>query len=158
MFILSGITWLKDNKNLPIVSLSLILNYKFMSRVIPQIEAWKSLISEISISRQTDDQTGSWNKFANLVVKLIIFDFIRWKCSRDLSWNIDILDQKIVIWPIPMYQIVTPFQIYPGLLEVIFLNRLKFAIRFCTKLMRWFLNNLTTKILDIKLCQIYDQS
>ena len=158
MFILSGITWLKDNKNLPIVSLSLILNYKFMSRVIPQIEAWKSLISEISISRQTDDQTGSWNKFANLVVKLIIFDFIRWKCSRDLSWNIDILDQKIVIWPIPMYQIVTPFQIYPGLLEVIFLNRLKFAIRLCTKLMRWFLNNLTTKILDIKLCQIYDQS
>ena len=48
-----------------------------MSRAIPQIEAQKALISKIFISRHTDHQTGSWNKFANKVVKLAFVELIR---------------------------------------------------------------------------------
>ena len=45
-----------------------------------------SLISEILISRQIDHQTGSWNKFSNEVVKMVIFEFIMWKWSCDPSF------------------------------------------------------------------------
>ena len=85
LFIISGCTWSNNNKNLPIVSWSFFVKYKFMSRAIPQIEAQKALISVIVISRQTDHQTGSWKKIANKVVKLAIFEFIMWKWSRDPS-------------------------------------------------------------------------
>ena len=57
-----------------------------MSRALPKIEAQKALISKIFISSHTDHQTGSWNKFANKVVKLVIFEFITWKWSRDPSF------------------------------------------------------------------------
>ena len=56
-----------------------------MSRVIPQIEAQKALISKIVMSRQIDHQTGSWNKFANKTVKMVIFEFLKEKWSRDPS-------------------------------------------------------------------------
>ena len=57
-----------------------------MSRAISKIEAQKALISKMFISSHTDHQTGSWNKFANKVVKLVIFEFITWKWSRDPSF------------------------------------------------------------------------
>ena len=63
------------------------MNYKFRSRAIPQIEAWKSLISEIIISRKIDLQTGTWKKFSNKVVKMVIFEFIMEKWSRDPSFE-----------------------------------------------------------------------
>ena len=47
-----------------------------MPRVIPQIEAQKALISKIVISRQIDHEAGSWNKFADKAVKMVIFEFI----------------------------------------------------------------------------------
>jgi len=58
-----------------------------MSRVIPQIEAQKALISKIVMSRQIDHQTGSWNKFPNKAVKMVIFEFIMEKWSRDPSFE-----------------------------------------------------------------------
>ena len=58
-----------------------------MSRVIPQIEAQKTLISKIVMSRRIDHQTGSWNKFPNKAVKMVIFEFIMEKWSRDPSFG-----------------------------------------------------------------------
>ena len=58
-----------------------------MSRMIPQIEAQKTLISKIVMSRQIDYQTGSSNKFANIAVKMVIFEFIMEKWSRDPSFE-----------------------------------------------------------------------
>ena len=47
-----------------------------LGKAISQIEARNTLISKIITSRQIDNQTGSWNEFANKVVKLVIFEFI----------------------------------------------------------------------------------
>ena len=58
-----------------------------MSRLIPQIEAQKALISKTVMSRQIDHQTGSWNKFTNKTVKMVIFEFIMEKWSRDPSFG-----------------------------------------------------------------------
>ena len=71
-----------------------------MSRVIPQIEAQKALISKIVMSRQIDHQTGSWNKFANKAVKMVIFVCIMEKWSRDPSfgsiYNADWWDSDLI--------------------------------------------------------------
>ena len=70
-----------------------------MSRVIPQIEAQKALISKIVMSRQIDHQTGSWNKFANKAVKMVIFEFIMEKWSRDPSFgSINNADYHVLIF------------------------------------------------------------
>ena len=70
-----------------------------MSRVIPQIEAQKALISKIFISRHTDHQTGSWNKFANKTVKMVIFELIMEKWSRDPSFgSINNADYHVLIF------------------------------------------------------------
>ena len=63
------------------------MNYQFISHAIPQIEAQKALISKILMSKQIDHQTGSWNKFANKTVKMVIFEFIMEKWSRDPSFE-----------------------------------------------------------------------
>ena len=55
--------------------------------MIPQIEAQKTLISKIVMSRQIDHQTGSWNIFANKAVKMVILQFIMEKWSRDPSFE-----------------------------------------------------------------------
>ena len=55
--------------------------------MIPQIEAQEALISKIVMSRQIDHQTGSWNKFPNKAVKMVIFEFIMEKWSRDPSFE-----------------------------------------------------------------------
>ena len=70
-----------------------------MSRVIPQIEAQKALISKIIISRQIDHQAGSWNKFANKTVKMVIFELIMEKWSRDPSFgSINNADYHVLIF------------------------------------------------------------
>ena len=74
-------------------------NYQILSRVIPQIEAQKALISKIVMSRQIDHQTGSWNKFANKTVKMVIFEFIMEKWSRDPSFgSINNADYRVLIF------------------------------------------------------------
>ena len=70
-----------------------------MSRVIPQIEAQKALISIIVMSRQIVHQTGSWNKFANKAAKMVMFEFIMEKWSRDPSFgNINNDDYHVLIF------------------------------------------------------------
>ena len=70
-----------------------------MSRVIPQFEAQKALISKILMSRQIDYQTGSSNKFANKAVKMVIFEFIMEKWSRDpLFGSINNADYHVLIF------------------------------------------------------------
>ena len=70
-----------------------------MSCAIPQIEAQKALISKIFISRHTDHQTGSWNKFANKTVKMVIFELIMEKWSRDPSFgSINNADYHVLIF------------------------------------------------------------
>ena len=58
-----------------------------MSRAIPQIEAQKALISKIVMPRQIDHKTGSLNKFAKKAVKMLIFEFVIQKWSRDPSFG-----------------------------------------------------------------------
>ena len=70
-----------------------------MSRVIPQIEARKALISKIVMARQINHQTGSWNKFANKAVKMVIFEFILEKWSRDPSFgSINNADYRLLMF------------------------------------------------------------
>ena len=70
-----------------------------MSRVIPQIEAQKALISKIVMSREIDHQTGSWNKFANKAAKMVIFVCIMEKWSRDPSFgSINNADYHVLIF------------------------------------------------------------
>ena len=70
-----------------------------MSRAIPQIEAQKALISKIVMPRQIDHQTGSLNKFANKAVKMVIFEFVIQKWSRDPSFgSINNADYHVLIF------------------------------------------------------------
>ena len=70
-----------------------------MSRVIPQIEAQKSLISKIVISRRIDHEAGSLNKFAKKAVKMLIFEFVIQKWSRDPSFgSINNADYHVLIF------------------------------------------------------------
>ena len=67
--------------------------------MIRQIEAQEALISKIVMSRQIDHQTGSWNKFSNKVVKMVIFEFIMEKWSRDpLFGSINNADYHVLIF------------------------------------------------------------
>ena len=104
LFIISVITWQNDTKNLPIVSWNFfceLLVYVTCdtSNWSPELLGQKALIWKIVTSRQIDHQTGSWNKFADKAVKMVIFEFIMEKWSRDpLFGSINNADYHVLIF------------------------------------------------------------
>ena len=89
LLIISGITWQNNNKNLPIVS------WNFFSELLVYVTCdtsnWSPEGTDLKnvMSRQIDQQTGSWNKFANKTVKMVIFELIMEKWSFGSINNAD---------------------------------------------------------------------
>ena len=93
LFIISGVTWLNDNKNLPIVS------WNFFCESLVYVTCNTSNWSPEGTDFSNSFFETNWSsdrkleKIANKVVNLAIFEFIMWKWSRDPSfWSINRAD------------------------------------------------------------------